>query len=124
MALICFIFFSGCYQGYRINIDQGNSITIKQLEQLELGMTRNEVQFLMGTPLIKDPFHANRWDYIYSPNATHGSRAKKNHLSLLFSDNTLVEINEFSDELPKIEKKEEKVTSIFEKFLKRIPFIN
>ena len=124
MVLICFTFFSGCYQGYRINIDQGNSIAIKQLEQLELGMTRNEVQFLMGTPLINDPFHANRWDYIYIAGATHGSTTKQNQLSLFFSDDILVDINKLSDELPINEKGEKTEENIIWNLLKNIPFMN
>ena len=50
---------------YQANVAQGNFIEDKYLDQVEVGMTKNQVRFLMGTPMIDDPFHENRWDYIY-----------------------------------------------------------
>ncbi len=54
---------SGCV--YRANISQGNLIKEEDLEQVEVGMTKNQVRFLLGTPMIDDPFSKQRWDYIY-----------------------------------------------------------
>ena len=54
---------SGCV--YRANISQGNLIKQEDLDQVEVGMTRNQVRFLLGTPLVDDPFHQQRWDYVY-----------------------------------------------------------
>ncbi len=53
----------GCV--YRINIQQGNLLDEEQIEQLEVGMTRKQVRFLLGTPMVDDPFHQERWDYLY-----------------------------------------------------------
>ena len=53
----------GCV--YRANIAQGNLIKQEDLDQAEVGMTRNQIRFLLGTPMIDDPFHKNRWDYVY-----------------------------------------------------------
>lgn len=50
---------------YKIDIQQGNFIDQGMLEKLQPGMTRAQVKFVMGTPLVADIFHANRWDYIY-----------------------------------------------------------
>ena len=50
---------------YRIPIQQGNIIDQKKVDQIKLGMTKRQVQFVMGTPLMSDMFHQNRWDYIY-----------------------------------------------------------
>lgn len=50
---------------YRINLRQGNLVTPDMLSQLKTGMTEDQVRFLLGTPLLMDIFHANRWDYIY-----------------------------------------------------------
>ena len=124
VIFIVFTFFSGCYQGYRINIDQGNSVSEEQLEKLKLGMTRKEVQFLMGTPLIKDPFHANRWDYIYNSGTTNKSSAKQNQLSLLFTDDILVGINRLGNEGLENNKKNVKKKNIIGNLLKRIPFMD
>lgn len=50
---------------YRMDIQQGNVVTSKMMLQLRPGMTKSQVRFIMGTPLIQDTFHANRWDYFY-----------------------------------------------------------
>ncbi len=50
---------------YKMDIRQGNLVTPEQREKLKVGMTRSQVQTVLGTPLIKDPFHPDRWDYLY-----------------------------------------------------------
>lgn len=50
---------------YRIPVQQGNIIDQKKVDQLEIGMTKRQVQYVMGTPLLNDVFHSDRWDYIY-----------------------------------------------------------
>lgn len=54
---------SGCV--YRIDIQQGNLLEESVIEQVEIGMTRSQVQFLLGTPMVSDTFHHDRWDYAY-----------------------------------------------------------
>ena len=53
----------GCV--YKANLSQGNVIKQEDLDQVEVGMTRSQVRFLLGTPMIEDPFHEDRWDYVY-----------------------------------------------------------
>lgn len=50
---------------YKLDIPQGNEVTADAVARLKPGMTRSQVKFLLGTPLLADPFHANRWDYVY-----------------------------------------------------------
>lgn len=50
---------------YRINVEQGNVVTEEMVEQLRPGLNRRQVRYIMGTPLIEDAFHDNRWDYRY-----------------------------------------------------------
>ncbi|MEW9897373.1 outer membrane protein assembly factor BamE [Chitinivorax sp. PXF-14] len=50
---------------YKLDIQQGNYITEDMTAKLKVGMTRNQVRYVLGTPLLVDPFHANRWDYLY-----------------------------------------------------------
>jgi outer membrane protein assembly factor BamE len=57
-ALAC-----GCV--YRINIQQGNFLDQAAVEQVKPGMTRSQVRYLLGTPMVSDPFNKERWDYIY-----------------------------------------------------------
>ncbi|HCU91189.1 MAG TPA: hypothetical protein DGR97_14655 [Gammaproteobacteria bacterium] len=51
---------------HKIDIQQGNVVTQQMVAQLRLGMDKRKVRFVMGTPIIRDTFHANRWDYIYT----------------------------------------------------------
>ena len=64
---------------YKVNIQQGNEIDTGMLMKLKPEMTKSQVKFILGTPLIEDSFHKDRWDYLYS-NITHGV-IKKNKLS-------------------------------------------
>jgi len=50
---------------YKLDIPQGNAVTADQAAKLKLGMTRAQVRFAMGTPLLVDSFHRNRWDYVF-----------------------------------------------------------
>lgn len=50
---------------YRIDVQQGNLLDDQDIAQVEVGMTRSQVQFLLGTPMITDSFHRDRWDYAY-----------------------------------------------------------
>jgi outer membrane protein assembly factor BamE len=53
------------FRPYKMDIQQGNVVTSKMMMQLRPGMTKSQVRFIMGTPLIQDSFHSNRWDYFY-----------------------------------------------------------
>jgi outer membrane protein assembly factor BamE len=50
---------------YRIDIQQGNLLDDTDINQVDVGMTRSQVQFLLGTPMVADSFHRDRWDYAY-----------------------------------------------------------
>lgn len=50
---------------YKVDIQQGNFITQQDVAKLQAGMTKEQVRFILGTPLLNDAFHANRWDYVY-----------------------------------------------------------
>jgi outer membrane protein assembly factor BamE len=50
---------------YKINVEQGNIVNQEMADQLKPGMTRRQVRFILGTPLIEDTFNQNRWDYLY-----------------------------------------------------------
>ncbi len=77
---------------YRLNIDQGNIITQDMVNQLKPGMTRDQVKFVMGSPLIVDPFHADRWDYIYTLRKADGKRTRE-QLTVLFKDDQLASLS-------------------------------
>jgi outer membrane protein assembly factor BamE len=50
---------------YKIDVEQGNIVTQEMVDQLKPGMSRRQVRFILGTPLLEDPFNQNRWDYVY-----------------------------------------------------------
>ncbi len=76
---------SGCAV-YKIDVKQGNVITQEMLDQLELDMPAKKVQFIMGTPMMVDVFHQQRWNYLYSFQAGGGERQQR-HISLFFGKN-------------------------------------
>jgi len=82
---------AGCISIYRADVQQGNVITEEMAGQLKLGMNRRQVQFLLGTPLVADPFHPERWDYFYSL-TRDGDDEVQRRLMLLFKDDVLVDI--------------------------------
>ncbi|WP_342245307.1 outer membrane protein assembly factor BamE [Pseudomonas sp. OTU5201] len=71
---------------YKIDIQQGNVVTQDMIDQLKPGMTRRQVRFIMGNPLITDTFHAKRWDYLYSIQPGGGQRFQE-RVSLAFDSN-------------------------------------
>ena len=71
---------------YKVNIQQGNEIDTGMLMKLKPEMTKSQVKFILGTPLIEDSFHKDRWDYLYS-NKTHGVVNKDNFSSVERSRN-------------------------------------
>jgi outer membrane protein assembly factor BamE len=84
--LLLGLFVSGC-SVYKIDVRQGNLVTQEMLEQLELGMEQEKVRFIMGTPLVVDVFHQNRWDYLYSYQASADDQREQRHISLYFDEN-------------------------------------
>lgn len=66
IALLSACGFIGFPGVYKINVEQGNIVTPEMAAQLKPGMTRRQVKFILGTPLIQDTFDQNRWDYLYS----------------------------------------------------------
>ncbi len=77
---------------YKIGIPQGNIITQDMVDQLRPGMTKRQVIFVMGTPLVRDPYHQDRWDYIYSYQPGGGVRGQE-RISVEFVDDRLVSMS-------------------------------
>lgn len=90
IALALLTAMSGCV--YRANISQGNIVEEEDLDQVAIGMTRNQVRFLLGTPMIADPFHQNRWDYVYYVKIGRNDATGKRWVTILFEDDTVSEI--------------------------------
>ncbi len=80
---------AGCGLLYRQPIYQGNLLDQQQVEQLQAGMTRAQVQALLGTPSIADPFHADRWDYAATQRTGRIGKAQVKDLTVWFDDGKL-----------------------------------
>jgi len=76
---------------HKIDVQQGNVVTQDMVNQLKPGMTRSQVQFIMGSPLVVDTFHQQRWDYVYYFKPGYGDHTE-NRVTLLFNDDTLTRI--------------------------------
>lgn len=78
---------------YKMDIRQGNYITAEIREKLKIGMSKSQVKYVLGTPMISDPFHADRWDYVYSLEQ-RGKVVEKQHYKLIFSGDNLISIDD------------------------------
>jgi outer membrane protein assembly factor BamE len=79
-------------QPHKLDIEQGNAITQDEFESLYTGMSQAEVLEAVGSPMIKDPFHTYRWDYVYRLTPGKG-RERHSQFTLYFRDGILVKID-------------------------------
>ena len=77
---------------YKMEIQQGNFVTQEMLSRIKHGMTRDQVRFVLGTPLVTDMFHADRWDYVYAREPVGGGRMEQRRFALFFEDGKLKHI--------------------------------
>lgn len=85
-ALLSATLVAGCggLSEYRIDIQQGNVVSGEAVAQLRQGMTRDQVRFLLGTPMLQDVFHADRWDYVYRLDRRQAGKIEQNRLAVVF----------------------------------------
>jgi outer membrane protein assembly factor BamE len=77
---------------HKIEIQQGNYVTQEMVDQLKPGMTRDQVRFVLGTPLLTDIFHENRWDYVYWRKRSDARTAEQRRISVFFEADKLVRV--------------------------------
>ena len=73
---------------HKIDVQQGNVVTQEALNQLKPGMTRRQAQYIMGSPMIADVFHQNRWDFVYLMEPGYGEPTRE-HVTLYFEADAL-----------------------------------
>ena len=78
-------------QPYRMDIQQGNYISQEMISQLKLGMTKEQVRYVLGTPLVADIFHADRWDYVYYKDPRRGTREGRK-IAVVFENGKLARV--------------------------------
>ena len=89
---LCLSAISSC-TAYRPMIQQGNILEPDQISKLKPGMNKRQVTFVMGTPLLEDPFHKNRWDYVHTLEPSNSKKITFQRLTLYFDKDTLVRID-------------------------------
>jgi len=137
LVLITCLGLAACSNGiripfvYRLDIHQGNIFSQEMVDQLKPGMTKRQVAFIMGTPLLEDTFHNGRWDYVYS-NEPGGEDRVTKRFTAFFENDELVSVEgdlrpannpsldwkkDVTVNIPKIQRQKtlwEAVTGIFE----------
>jgi outer membrane protein assembly factor BamE len=81
------------FSPYRIEIQQGNFVSQEMVSQLKSGMSKDQVRFVLGTPLITDSFHADRWDYVFRRQRTNSRELEQRKLTVFFEDGKLKRID-------------------------------
>jgi len=94
-TLIVLTLSSGCV--YQVDVQQGNKLEEKNIEAIEIGMTRNQVRFLLGTPVTADPFHNDRWDYVYYFRQGRSKTPERRWLIVWFDND---EVRELQTDVP------------------------
>ena len=101
-VILCALLFAapGCLQHarnyfnpytYKIDVQQGNVLTQEMVAQLKPGQTREQVRFILGTPLLADIFHQQRWDYVYSYRKGRSGEVETRQFSVYFDKNNRLE---------------------------------
>ena len=85
------LFLSAC--AYQPDVQQGNALDDADIKKLKVGMSKQQVKFVLGTALLKDPFHQDRWDYIYTLRKGTSATTRK-LLTLYFDKSTLKKIDD------------------------------
>jgi len=77
---------------YHVPIQQGNLLEQKDIDQIKLGMTESQVRYVLGTPLVVDPFSKNRWDYVYYLKKGRMHAAEERHFVVYFDSGSVSKI--------------------------------
>ena len=83
-------------RAHKISVQQGNLLNEEQLSQVTVGMDREKVRELIGTPVVDMPFQQNRWDYLFTRGPA-GSAVKARRVSIIFRDDAVAQIESNKD---------------------------
>ena len=92
-VLVIPLFLSACFiVPHKIDVQQGNYVDQEMMSKLKLDITRSQVLFVLGTPLVTDAFHPDRWDYVYFIRIGRNPATFKRWVSIHYSGDTVREI--------------------------------
>lgn len=83
----------GLITPYRIEIQQGNYVTQEMVVQLKPGLTRDQVRYVLGTPLLNDIFHEERWDYVFVRQRANSRDVEYRRIAVFFEDGKLKRVD-------------------------------
>ncbi|GAB4358518.1 MAG: hypothetical protein Kow006_27040 [Gammaproteobacteria bacterium] len=96
-AILLLTLLTGCESWvHKIDVQQGNTIDAEAIEKLKPGLNKKQVVFLLGSPAIRDPFHADRWDYLYYLKPGRGE-VRLNRLTVYFEGDRVSRIERPTD---------------------------
>jgi outer membrane protein assembly factor BamE len=95
LGLAAAVLACGCV--YRINIQQGNFLDQAAVDQVKAGMTRSQVRYLLGTPMVADSFNKSRWDYIYYLKKGRTRHVDSRRVTVYFEDEKVARLDKPSD---------------------------
>ena len=90
VLLVATVLLGACV--YRVDVQQGNLLESHDIDAVQVGMTRSQVRFLLGTPVIQDTFHQERWDYIYYFRQGRRRHVDRSWLIVYFDDDRVSRI--------------------------------
>lgn len=82
---------TGCV--YRMTIQQGNFLEASKVDQLQVGMTRSQVRYLLGTPMVPEAFDNDRWDYVYYMKRGRIDKPFRRHLTVYFENDKVARVD-------------------------------
>lgn len=89
----CATLLGACIKPYQPDIQQGNIINNSDLREIRYGMSKQEVLFILGTPMVIDPFNTERWDYFYSRRNQQRKHTEQRLITVIFDGDKLVELS-------------------------------
>jgi len=89
---VCAALLSACIKPYQPNIQQGNIINNSDLSEIRYGMSKQEILFILGTPMVIDPFNEQRWDYFYSNRNQLKKQTDQRLITAIFDGDKLVKL--------------------------------
>jgi outer membrane protein assembly factor BamE len=93
VLIACSLALSACIKPYQPNVQQGNIINNSNLSEIRYGMSKQEVLFILGTPMVIDPFNEQRWDYFYSNRNQHKNETAQRLITAIFDGDKLIDLN-------------------------------
>lgn len=92
VLMTCSTLLSACIRPYQPDIQQGNIINNSDLREIRAGMSKQEVLFILGTPMVIDPFNEQRWDYFYSRRDQQRKQTAQRVITVIFDGDKLVDM--------------------------------